>query len=1116
MQSQSKTTPDKELEADNPVWDLVAEFLERRERGESIELDSFVDEHPEVGDRLREALAGFQWMEAKARPSHATLDEVLPRSFGNYELLRVIGRGGMGCVYEAFHHPLKRHVAVKVLPPHLTVVRAFRLRFLREAHVVASLHHTNIAPIFEVGQIGNTLYLAMPFIDGPNLRELTEPSVEDQVLIPPALRARLPASFTPESFRWVAAVGAQAADALAHAHGRGIVHRDIKPSNLLMDEHGAIWVVDFGLAKAPTHPTVTKPGELIGTLRYASPEQVQGDSFDTRTDIYSLGVTLYELLTRQPAFHPGPGHSVVGPEPVRPRRVNSSIPRDLETIVLRAMARRPEDRYATAAALADDLRRFLRDEPIMARPIGLVGRLVRWSRRNPAVTGVAAAAIVLLLAFAVFHYLRVEEQREKATRVEAISAERHAAWLQVSAEHMIDSGKPQRTRHALEMLREAAKIGFRDELWELALRAFDQVDVTPGAVLDEPPERIATLALNTKGNELACVDSEGKLRIWDTFSGAGRSCTGFGEPLLELSWSPDEEHLLGTAAKHVWVGKLSRDRRSIEDARAILYGQALAAFSPAGRYVALWGTNLSVWDVREGQPLWERPSTRASPSSSGLPYVSVAWSRDGKVLAAVPRGEAVIEFWGMPQGDRLLPIGVVIDEDVLEQELDRPIRAIGFSPDGSLIACGCADGAIRVFQWETGQLKHTLRGHDSPLRWQAFVASPRAGSEDGSTEERWILSADAHDVRLWDLARNQQVAVLVRDEELRFASVDHQGRQLSVMNGAGLPQLWRLPDLRDHQVVGPEPRRITALASAASSRTLAWADDRGMVSVTGQEPRHPRADFATGLSGTKIAFGPEGTRLAIAGEGDPPILIWTSPSGPPKPLALGHSPVQAIAFLNAGTHLAAAHADGRLVLWNIDTGQPYATVEIPEITSLASSPDGRWLSAGTESGQLHLWNAATMSHRMTAKAHESGITAIAFSPENASLVSGSKDGRVCHWRVPTLKRNFGFEGPGGQIRQLVFCLEGSTLALCGQDGRITLWASDRSTRVGSLVGRFTGRFDALAIGPNGNELYAAGGPKQSAAIGPGSVEVWNLSALRDKLVQSGMPDWQSKATGHGH
>src|SRR5262245_36738561 len=169
------------------------------------------------------------------------MDEVLPRSFGNYELLRVIGRGGMGCVYEAFHRPLKRHVAIKVLPPHLTNVREFRLRFLREARVIASLHHTHIAPVFEVGQIESTLYLAMPFIAGPNLRELTLPLPGEQPAVTKELRARLPSPHSPSYFRWVADIGVQAADALAHAHAHGVIHRDVKPSNLLMDEHGQIW-----------------------------------------------------------------------------------------------------------------------------------------------------------------------------------------------------------------------------------------------------------------------------------------------------------------------------------------------------------------------------------------------------------------------------------------------------------------------------------------------------------------------------------------------------------------------------------------------------------------------------------------------------------------------------------------------------------------------------------------------------------------------------------------------------------------------------------------------------------------------------------------------------------
>jgi WD40 repeat protein len=1117
--------PELEVESGGPVWDLVAEFLERRERGDAVDAESFVRAHPDVGERLREALAGFQWMDAKARPSHAAMDEVLPRTFGNYQLLRVIGRGGMGCVYEAIHQPLKRHVAVKVLPPHLTDVREFRMRFLREARVVASLHHTNIAPVFEVGQIGHTLYLAMPFIDGPNLRELTLPLPDDDLIITQSLRSRLPAPFTAAYFRWVADIGLQAADALAHAHGRGVIHRDVKPSNLLMDEHGAIWMVDFGLAKGPAHPTVTQPGELIGTLRYASPEQVRGDSFDARTDVYSLGVTLYELLTRRPAFPPGPGNQVLAVEPPRPRRVNRRIPRDLETIVVRAMSKRPQDRYPSASALAEDLRRFLRDEPIRARPIGWVGRLIRWSRRNPAVTGVAAAAAFLLgvaLAVLVFR----ESEHRLAQRVEeSISRERYAAFLMASAAIAIESGQPERTRVALEMIREAAKIGFREEMWELAIRSLDQIDVAPGVELERVDREIHTLAVSPTGKEAVGVDSDGTLTFWDMTSGAASSCPGFGEPLMTIVWSPDGQRLLGVSAKHVWLGDFDGAARTLDDVRAILYKPATVAFSPDSRQIALWGDTLAVWDARERQMRWERPSSHTESGAAGMPpYQVVAWSPDGKLLVAVPRGEATLELWSMPDGERLVPIGVVPEEDT--RFVGQPIAAVAFTPDSRAIACGCADGAIRIYDRNNGTREHTLHGHDGPVKRLDFVSphppSPvtrnvREGDRSAAAESPppipALVSADAQDIRQWDVSRNQQVAVLVRNlDEVRSVSLDRFGRILAVADASGTARAWLMPDAERHQVIGPEPSRIKSVATTSYNRWLAWSDERGHVTVVDFDFRSRRIHIDSGLASAHVTFSPGGTMLAIAGEGDPPIQLHSVTTGETKPLAAGRSAVRAIAFAGSGTKLAAAHADGNLIVWDLETGEPYATVAATPLSSLAASPNGKWLAGGGPNGELHLWNAATMSPRRIPAAHESEISTVVFSPDDQSVASASKDGRICRWRVPNLKRELSFEGAGGPVRDLAFCLDGSTLVSCGGDGRVFLWATDRVARVGSLNGRATDRFDVLGTSSDGRLVVAAGRPKQISAAGTGSLEIWDLAALHQATLDAGLPDWRSAET----
>ena len=323
------------------------------------------------------------------------------RQLGDYRILREIGRGGMGIVYEAEQQSLKRRVALKVLPLHASMDHVAIERFRREARSAALLHHTNIVPIFEIGETSEGSYYAMQFIAGQGFDVVLETlSSADAKL---RETAPMPAPGSAEYFSSVAQLGRQIADALAYAHAKGIVHRDIKPSNLLLDDMGAAWITDFGLAKR-LDDKLTLPGDVLGTLRYMPPERFHGDG-DQRSDVYALGLTLYEFLTLRPAYpsidHPRLVAQLTSHEPARPRTVDPRIPKDLETIVLKAMDKDPERRYPHAEALAEDLRRFLLDEPILARPVGKLGRFWRRAKRNPLLASLSAVIALLTVSGAV-------------------------------------------------------------------------------------------------------------------------------------------------------------------------------------------------------------------------------------------------------------------------------------------------------------------------------------------------------------------------------------------------------------------------------------------------------------------------------------------------------------------------------------------------------------------------------------------------------------------------------------------------------------------------------------------------------------------------------------------
>jgi serine/threonine protein kinase len=450
-----------------PLEELAESFLARFRAGERPSLTDVAAAHPDLADQIRELFPALIEMEqvgsaTGSAPPGAAIEE-MRSNLGDYRILREVGRGGMGVVYEAVQESLGRHVALKVFAPWSRADARQIERFRREARAAARLHHTNIVPVFGVGEDDGVRYYAMQFIRGQGLDAILEelrrlrsaPQADEPGAIPgdstppvplaatvarsletgrfhaPAREAEVAdrseigseLSDTPtagdqpasDASHWagqaggsyartVARVGLQVADALAHAHAQGVVHRDIKPSNLLLDVAGNIWVSDFGLAKSDDADALTEPGDIVGTVRYMAPERFRGDS-GPKGDVYGLGATLYELLTLRPAFDRRDRarliDQILHEDPPPPRSVDRRIPRDLETIALKAMAKHPADRYASARALADDLGRFLDDRTIRARRWSLTERLWRWCRRNPMVAALEALAATLLIAIAI-------------------------------------------------------------------------------------------------------------------------------------------------------------------------------------------------------------------------------------------------------------------------------------------------------------------------------------------------------------------------------------------------------------------------------------------------------------------------------------------------------------------------------------------------------------------------------------------------------------------------------------------------------------------------------------------------------------------------------------------
>src|SRR5579883_700568 len=511
--------PSSDSSRDALLEQLAEEFVERHRRGERPPLSEYTNRYPDLADEIRDlfpALVQIENLKPEAGdltgafvPTRSPEEEHLPERFGEFRILRQVGQGGMGIVYEAEQESLGRHVALKVLPRQALLKTTYLERFRREAKASGRLHHTIIVPVFGVGEHDGTHYYAMQFIVGEGLDKvlrdlrrlratpavrtvaasLDEASVAKSLLTgrfvaaqttSPELPAASPAPPSPPSsdgphgsstlsaggaesnyFRGVARLALQAAEALAYAHRQGILHRDIKPSNMLLDQQGTVWITDFGLAKAEGTDDLTQTGDIVGTIRFMAPERFEGRSLP-QSDVYALGLTLYELLTLRPAFDDRNRgrlvEKVLHEPPVPPRKIDPHIPRDLETVVLKCMAKDPAERYGSAEALAEDVRRFLADRPISARRSTWRERTWRWCRRNPAVAGLAAAmSAILLLGTIVATFFAVkadanarqaeanekqakDEKREaEFARDRAITALSVSVWLEDKLEDRIQA-----------------------------------------------------------------------------------------------------------------------------------------------------------------------------------------------------------------------------------------------------------------------------------------------------------------------------------------------------------------------------------------------------------------------------------------------------------------------------------------------------------------------------------------------------------------------------------------------------------------------------------------------------------------------------------------------------
>jgi WD40 repeat protein len=1021
-----------------------------------------------------------------------------------YEILDELGRGGMGVVYKARQRGADRLVALKMILAGAHAGPAEVARFRTEGHAIARLRHPGIVQIYEVGEQQGLPFFSLEFCEGGSL--------EKQL------------AGTPLPPREAAALVRALAEAIQAAHEAGIIHRDLKPANVLLAACGIApeWIpkiTDFGLArKLDEQGGQTQTGSIMGTPSYMAPEQASGSKdLGPAADVHALGAILYECLTGRPPFRAATPFDtilqVISDDPVPPSRLHRAVPRDLETVCLKCLRKDPARRYTSAAALADDLGRWLAGEPIAARPVGTLERGLKWVRRNP----VVASLLALVVSLAVLgvgmvlgqwrraeaERLRAEEQRDLAREAgeeagRRALAEQRASAAAEQARKLADDRRGQ----VEQALREA-----RSSLYFYDLLRADR-DLRAG-LTDRARLLLYGCPLDLRGWE------HDHLR--QRCRGEAARCTGHAGDVIGVSWTPDGRLLAGGATDSTlrfWDPQTGQQKHVLRGHEGWV---GAPAFDPKGRWLA--SSSVSV--------------------NSALSAVGASWEK-----AATPQ----LKLWDLPR--------------LTEVRSLRGRGPLAFSPDGTLLAA-VERRSLLLYDPATGSVKQTLKGHELPPFALAFTPDGKtliSGSYDVNRIAWSAWSSRASivvpgDLKLWDLesGKERPNKVPPLPAGVNHLALHHDGRRLVVARIDGAVEVldWTtgkvLHTLRKpgSRVCGLDlDRGGRIVATLFGSPAIVWDIETGRQIAT------------TAGTNQGVAFSPDGSRLAFGADQPQPVRILDGRflddglrlSGP-------QSLVGAVGLSRDRRHVAALSA-GKLFLWDAASGKEVYCVAsrgirlavVPNtdflvtggdpglieggelymreartgevvhrfrghrqhVVGVSCSADGRWLAStacnprrANQPGEVRIWDLKARAPFRTI-ADQQHVFSVAISPDGAVVAGACLDKNVYLWERETGKIVRKLTGQGSIVNAVAFRPDGKQVASGGVDGTIVLWnvatgREEQRLRGHQASGTGDGGIVTLAYGPDGRRLASASYLPPTG----GEVKVWDVATGTEALSLPG-------------